>query len=218
MQTLCRAVGDYSLLLTRGYAPKSALKLVGDRFQLTKRQRLAVMRSACSDQQRASRRRRCVSAEDLRGKTVALDGYNVLITLEAALSGAFILVGRDGCYRDLAGIHGTYRRVSQTETALCLWGEFLEQRGVLHATWYLDRPVSNSGKLRAFIGQVAEAHHWPWEVCLCFNPDKELVSSEVVVVSSDSVVLDGCGAWANLGAEIIGQGIPGVRLCDFSGG
>jgi len=46
------AVEDFSLLLTKGYAEKSALKLVGDRFSFTERQRLAVMRCACSDEQR----------------------------------------------------------------------------------------------------------------------------------------------------------------------
>ncbi|MHC4126245.1 MAG: DUF434 domain-containing protein, partial [Planctomycetota bacterium] len=45
------AVADFSLLLTKGYSDNSALKLVGDRFSLSKRQRLAVMRNACSDQQ-----------------------------------------------------------------------------------------------------------------------------------------------------------------------
>ena len=52
---LREAVADFSLLLTKGYADKSALKLVGDRFSLTQRQRLAVMRGSCSDQQLQSR-------------------------------------------------------------------------------------------------------------------------------------------------------------------
>ncbi len=81
------AVGDFSLLLTKGYAQKSALKLVGDRFSLTERQRLAVMRSACSDEQLASRSERRVATEDFAGQSLAVDGYNVLITIEAAMSG-----------------------------------------------------------------------------------------------------------------------------------
>ena len=43
------AVADFSMLLTKGYADKSALKLVGDRFELTSRQRLAVLRGSCSE-------------------------------------------------------------------------------------------------------------------------------------------------------------------------
>lgn len=47
---LCQAVADLSWLLGRGYAINSALKLTGDRYNLTDRQRLAVRRSACSDE------------------------------------------------------------------------------------------------------------------------------------------------------------------------
>ena len=57
------AVADLSWLLSRGYAEPSALKLVGDRFQLTERQRIAVMRSACSDQALQHRRQTQVPAE-----------------------------------------------------------------------------------------------------------------------------------------------------------
>ena len=41
---LCTAVADLSWLLGRDYAPVSALKLVGDRYSLTERQRQAVRR------------------------------------------------------------------------------------------------------------------------------------------------------------------------------
>ena len=85
------ALADFSLLLTKGYAGKSALKLVGDKFSLTERQRLAIMRSACSDQQLTSRRQREVKVAELAGQPIAIDGYNVLITIEAAISGAVFL-------------------------------------------------------------------------------------------------------------------------------
>jgi hypothetical protein len=124
---LREAVADFSLLLTKGYAEKSALKLVGDHFSLTQRQRLAVMRSSCSDQRRQSRLARRVSVEASAGQPLAIDGYNLLITIEAALSGGLIFQGRDGCFRDLASIHGTYRKVEETVPALRLIGEFLTE-------------------------------------------------------------------------------------------
>ena len=61
------AVGDYSLLLSKGYAAKSSLKLVGDRFGLTVRQRLALMRSACSDEQRSVREKNRFAIEKAAG-------------------------------------------------------------------------------------------------------------------------------------------------------
>ena len=84
------AMADYAMLLTKGYAHKSSLKLVGDKFALTERQRMALMRSACSDDQLASRNQRRIAVDALAGQRIAIDGYNVLITIEAAMSGGVI--------------------------------------------------------------------------------------------------------------------------------
>lgn len=210
------ALADFSLLRTKGYAEKSALKLVGDRFSLTQRQRLAVMRSACSDQQLASRSNRRVELKDLAGQSIAIDGYNLLITIEAAMSGGVIFKGRDGCYRDLASIHGTYRKVTETLPALKLIGEFLQETGVGKTLWLLDSPVSNSGRLKALIGDLARRNNWNWNIELLISPDAELKKSKLIVASSDSVVLDDCKKWANLAAEIIIRKCPSAILIDFS--
>ncbi len=211
------ALADFSLLLTKGYAEKSALKLVGDRLSLTERQRLAIMRSACSDEQLGSRNQRCVAIENLAGQPIAIDGYNVLITIEAAMSGGVIFEGRDGCFRDLASIHGTYRKVTETIPALQLVGEFLKEIGVSEATWLLDSPVSNSGRLKTLIGELARKSNWNWEIELLLSPDAALKKTADVVVSSDSVVLDGCKRWTNLAAEIIAQKLPTTTMIDLSG-
>ena len=210
-ETLLRlreALADFSLLLTKGYADKSALKLVGDRFSLTQRQRLAVMRCACSDQQLQSRRDRCVEISALAGRDIAIDGYNLLITIEAALSGGLIFRGRDGCFRDLASIHGTYRKVEETIPALELIGTFLHDLGVASALWLLDSPVSNSGRLKTLMTQIAQQHQWPWTIRLSLNPDAELKQTDQIVATTDSVILDTCGRWANLAAEVITRNLP----------
>ena len=80
------AVADLSWLLSRGYAENSALKLVGDRLQLTERQRIAVMRPTCSDQALQHRHQTQVPAERLAGERLDIDGFNVLTTVEAALA------------------------------------------------------------------------------------------------------------------------------------
>ncbi len=211
------ATADFSLLLTKGYAEKSALKLVGDKFSLTQRQRLAVMRSACSDQHLASRNQRCVAIKNLAGQEIAIDGYNILITVEAAMSGACVFKGRDGCFRDLASIHGTYRKVTETIPALELVGEFLKEIGVIETLWLLDSPVSNSGRLKTLIGEQARDNNWNWEIKLLLSPDAELKKTDLIVASSDSVVLDDCKRWANLATEIVKSKLPSVRVIDLSG-
>jgi len=216
LEALRSAVADFSLLLTKGYAEKSALKLVGDRFGLTSRQRMAVVRSACSDQQLSSRRQRLIGPEDLAGRVLAIDGYNILITIEAALSGGIVFKGRDGCFRDIASIHGTYRKVSETIPAVELVGEFLQSLGAEGAEWLLDSPVSNSGRLKTLIRKLAGQHQWRWDVKLLPNPDVELAKTELPVASSDGVVLDRCGRWVNLSRAVIESCVPEARVVDLS--
>jgi hypothetical protein len=210
------AVADFSMLLTKGYAEKSSLALVGDRFSLTQRQRLAVMRSACSDQQMQSRLERCVPTEALAGQPIAIDGYNLLITIEAAMSNGLIFKGRDGCFRDLASIHGTYRKVEETIPALQLIAAFLIETRIAHALWLLDSPVSNSGRLKTLIAQLAQKDGWPWEIRLTISPDAELSKTDTIVVSTDSVILDACQRWTNLATEIIAQRLPQTMVIDLA--
>ena len=210
------ALADFSLLLTKGYAGKSTLKLVGDKFSLTERQRTAIMRSACSDQQLVTRRSREVKLADPGGQAVVIDGYNVLITIEAAMSGACVFKGRDGCFRDLASIHGTYRKVTETIPAVQLIGEFLKEHNAGNCLWLLDSPVSNSGRLKTLIGELARKNEWEWDIELLPSPDAKLIKTDLTAASSDSVVLDGCKRWVNLARAIIEEKVPEARLVDLS--
>ena len=216
VEGLRNALADFSMLLTKGYADKSALKLVGDKFSLAQRQRLAIMRSACSDQQLNLRKQRQVEVTDLADKPLVIDGYNILITVEAAMSGAVVFRGRDGCCRDLASIHGTYRRVTETIPAIELIGKFLKDKSVSKSLWLLDSPVSNSGRLKKLIGELAQKKGWELNVELLSSPDAELIKTEDIVTSSDSVVLDGCRRWVNLAGAIIEEKLPDTWLLDLS--
>jgi len=210
------AIADFSLLLTKGYAEKSSLKLVGDRFSLTERQRLAIMRSACSDQELKSREKREIKITEVANQAVVIDGYNILITIEAAMSGGVIFKGRDGCFRDLASIHGTYRKVSETIPAVQLIGEFLNKISVANCLWLLDSPVSNSGRLKTLIGELASENEWDWEIELLTSPDAKLIKTDLTVASSDSVVLDNCKSWVNLARAIIEKKLSKAHIVDLS--
>lgn len=208
---LREATGDLSWLLTRGYSETSAVALVGDRFQLTSRQRNAVRRCACSDYLCAQRRVTCVTLESLADARVEIDGYNLLTTIESALAGAVVLIGRDGAVRDIAGVRGTYRTVEETAPALALIAQVLRNKAS-EVVWYLDSPVSNSKKLAALLRRYGEEHKLPWDVAVIQNPDAVLRSSENVVVSADSQILDHCRRWLNLAEHIIVHSIPGAFL------
>ena len=202
-----RAVHDLSWLLSRGYPSDSAVALVGDRYRLAHRQRIALRRMACGDDvltDRFARRMPDKSALD----RVILDGFNVLITVESALGGAVVLEGRDGCYRDLAGLRGTYRIVQETMPAARAIGRALARRGGPEATWLLDRPVSNSGRLATLLREVAASEAWPWHVSLENEVDALLRTGERLIASADSAVLDGPVRWFNLARAVIDEEVP----------
>ncbi|WP_169977728.1 DUF434 domain-containing protein [Tautonia rosea] len=215
---LREAVADLAWLLGRGYAEGSSLKLVGDRHRLPDRSRKAVVRSTCSDSQRTGRLARRLDLDTIAGRTLRIDGFNVLTTIEAALGGAPLLLGRDGSLRDLAGVHGTYRRVEETRPAIDLIGEALAEWRVGPCLWLLDRPVSNSGRLAAILREEASARGWAWEVELPFNPDAELITgpAEAVVASADSEVLDRCAWWFPMARQVVEKRVPGAWIVDLS--
>jgi hypothetical protein len=200
---LLNALADMHYLLSRNYPPKASLALVGNRYQLVQRQQQALQGMACSAEEISNRKKKELSPSALKDQTILLDGFNVLIILETALSGGFIFEGLDGCYRDIASVHGTYKKAQHTEEALTLIGNTLQQLQLQKVIWVFDAPISNSGKLKSICYELAEKHGFPWEIILDNHPDKYLIDNKGLVCSSDGWVLNECAAWFNLGAFII---------------
>jgi hypothetical protein len=208
---LLQALEDMRYLLSRNYPPKASLALVGNRYQLVQRQLQALQGMACSAEEISKRKEKELSPAALKDQTILLDGFNVLIILETALSGGFIFEGLDGCYRDIASVHGTYKKAQHTEEALVITGNTLQQLQLQKVMWVFDAPISNSGKLKGVCYELAEKHSFPWEIILDNHPDKYLIDNKGLVCSSDGWVLNECAAWFNLGAYIINN-IPNVKL------
>lgn len=216
LPVLRAAVSELSWLLTRGYTMKGALKLVGDRYTLTDRQRLAVSRAACPDQSKARRAEMLVPIDAVAKEDLIVDGFNLIITVEAALSGGLLMLCRDSCIRDLSGVHGSYRSVNETDDAIRLIGESLETLRPASVAWVLDRPISNSGRLAKRIRDTALEKGWNWSVEVVFNPDAEISASDRIVISSDSHVLDRVLRWLNFNRLLIEKALDDLWLIDLS--
>jgi hypothetical protein len=216
LSSLREATGELSWLLSRRYALKSALKLVGDRHNLAARQRLAISRAACSDEQREHRKTTRLDLEAISGERLIVDGFNLIITVEAALGGGVLIICRDGTLRDLSGVHGSYRDVSETGAAIGLIGEMLDTANPASAKWLLDRPISNSGRLGQMIVEMATERRWPWTVGLVTNPDSIILSSGEIAVTSDSIVLDGATRWVNLALRLVRERVAQAWIVDLS--
>lgn len=197
------AIKDLSFLLTRGYGAKSSTELVGNRYRLNSRQQKALVRMSAAMPNLEIRKEKERRSTQLAEQTVLIDGFNLLILLESVLSDAFVFKSQDGTYRDLASVHGSYRRVNQTEKAIVLAGNVLKDLGVKKVIWYFDSPVSNSGRMKNMLLEISLKYGFNWNVHLSQNPDMELVKSLDIAITSDAWILDECAQWFNLGAYLI---------------
>jgi hypothetical protein len=199
------AVRDLSWLRTRGYAEASATKLVGDRYQLRGRQRIAMGRCACSDSAQGLRDSKRCDPETTSARPLVIDGLNVITTIEVALAGGVLLLCRDGCMRDMASFHGNYRLVQETERAVAILMEVVESIDPCEVMVYIDRPVSNSGRLAETVRRAALAKKLRLEAVTADRVDETLKNSTAVVASADSAILDRCDSWLNLARLAVEQ-------------
>jgi len=202
-------------LLNRGYSVKNASTFVGNHHLLSERQRLAIARAISPEQQIQIRKQKQLSDSDLKGKTIHIDGFNTIITLEIAFSESLLLDCMDGTIRDLAGLRGTYRLVDKTDTALNAIRETLSKLQIEKAFFYLDAPVSNSGRLAQRIYELFEGAPFAVETKIENAVDFLLKQQGGYLITADAIILDECKSWYNLNRNIIDkhfQNYPYVKL------
>ena len=195
LATLRTASRHICYLIDEGYDLVQAVTFVGNRFSLSERQRFAILRSISSKEQLKCRKAK--ELPDISGGEVWIDGFNTIITLEVMLSGSPVFEGMDGTVRDLAGLHGTYRIIPETEKAVRMLFDVLKELKVGKVHILLDEPISNSGKLKVLIAEVAESCGVSPDIVLLKEVDKALWEKENVI-SSDSIILDHCKSWVNI--------------------
>ncbi|WP_431166672.1 DUF434 domain-containing protein [Tenacibaculum halocynthiae] len=207
------AVFDMSFLLERGYGESSSCELVGNRYKLNKRQQQAIKGMAASETAVVHREKTKISVENLEGTTLIIDGFNQLILLESILSEAYVFKGRDGAYRDLSNLYGTYKSVRQTEKSIEVFAEFFKKYSVLKVVWVFDAPVSNSGRMKTKLTDYANEKGYNWEVIQENNPDKFIINSNFIGVTSDAWILDKTKSWANIIEVLIPENYPFLITC-----
>ncbi|MCG8584817.1 MAG: DUF5616 domain-containing protein [Pirellulales bacterium] len=116
----------------------------------------------------------------------------------------------------MASMHGSYRKVDETIPALRVLGALLAEWNVAECRWLLDQPVSNSGRLKTILLQLADESNWDWQVDLVPDPDRDLIATDQIVASSDSQILDNADRWFNLARLAIEMRVEGAWVVDLS--
>ena len=203
-EVLRRAAFETRWILNRGYGMDQTITFIGNHHMLSRRQRMALYRSVMPEEEKKLHAEREV--RELSGE-VFIDGFNIIISLEVALSGSLMLLGDDGVIRDLAGLHGTYRIIDKTPTAISLLKEeLLLHPGITGLNFYLDRPVSNSGRLKTLIEEIFR--DIPGTVVQLLDGPDTALRGKQNVLSADSIVMNESGSWYNVVRRILERRIP----------
>ena len=206
LMLLSKAADEMRYLLNRGYQTKQASTFIGNHYMFSERQRLALARTISSDESVKLRRKKLI-IDCMEMPEVHIDGFNIIITLEVALSGSPVFESMDGTIRDLAGLRGTYRIIDKTEAAIDLVMLWLEQYSIHKAIFYLDAPVSNSKRLASLLREKAQNYQVKVEVEVIPHVDVTLETLDHVI-TSDGIILNKCKSWINMNREVILKQVP----------
>ena len=196
-----KAAYELYFLLNQGYPIKQTATFIGNHYMFSERQRLALVRTISSYEDCNSRFSKLITKfNDV--STVHIDGFNTIITLEVALSGSPVFRSLDGTIRDLAGLRGNYRIIDKTEQAIHLIYQWLVSKEIHEAFFYIDSPVSNSGRLANMVKEMASMYEL--QVQTYVIPDVDItLEKKANVITSDAIILNKCISWVNMNQEII---------------
>lgn len=211
-QNLARAANDARWLLERGYPRQRVIDLTGDRYGLDADARQMLGRGVFSPAEAGARRGKLQGLAALRGANPAIDGHNVIITLENALRGEVLLLADDGAVRDIARLGRNHKPGPESLHAARMAVEALARAEVARADFMLHAPLPKSGWLAAEIRAMLEAAGLKGDARTVDSPRARLRGWPGPVCSADSAVIDNAHTPVDLAGEIIRAMTPHMDL------
>ncbi len=181
---------DLRFLLNRDYDKARAIKFVGNKYQLDKSERHILYRALYSDDEINAIKKKLMPFEQISGKHLVIDGYNVLITVESILKNKTIIDCDDGVIRDVSGVFGSHVITSVTNNSLNLiLSQFAENPPKL-LQFFFDSQVSKSGELSQIIREKMNELNLSGEAKTVKQVDTTLKRLNCdIVATSDTIII-----------------------------
>ncbi len=210
---LLRALAkDLRYLLDRGYHKGPALNFLANRWQLTSLEREILTRAIFAKEEAIRRKKKRGLIKDLKGRSLVVDGHNVLITIESALRGLPVFWGDDGFVRDASRLSRKFKKTVQTIEALKALGKALAKLPLAQVVIYFDAPLSRSGELAAQAREILKTQRFTLEVYTVPSADLCLRKAPLIA-TSDSALIDQASKVFDLGAYTLkGLGLKPFKL------
>ncbi|MBN1195980.1 MAG: DUF434 domain-containing protein [Candidatus Aminicenantes bacterium] len=186
---LLEAAEDYVGFLERGYPGKPLLQLVGNRYNLNRRQRHILFRGIST--RNASERRRARLIEKVCGKKVLLDAYNVLFTVMNHLLGNPLFLSSDGILRDVGDTRGRIHDHERFQRAMELVCDWLTAQFPQAVVAVFDSPVSHSAEHAMAMKAYMQERNLGGDADLARSADHVIKQCDGdVIATSDSIIID----------------------------
>jgi len=200
---LLDAAADFRFLLTRGYPRTAALGLVGNRYGLEHTARQLLHRGVFAPVAAMARRTKLRRLRDLPGHPLALDGHNVLITLECAGRGLPLVAADDGFIRDVGEISRAFQVSPATDRVLELMADYLADHTAGPVEVFYDAPLSLSGELARRTREIFASRNLAVQAAAVPVPERLLSAFTGAIATSDTALIDAHAAVVDLAGEII---------------
>ena len=212
---LAAAAADFRFLLARGYPRHAALGLVGNRYGLDHTARQLLHRGVFAPAVAAARRAKLWRLREVTGRPLALDGHNVLITLECAGRGLPLVAADDGFIRDVGEISRAFKVSPATDRVLALAADYLADHAAGPLQVFYDAPLSLSGELARRTREIFASRGLAVQAAAVPVPERHLTGVTGAIVTSDTALIDAHDTVVDLAGEIIRRH-PAWRLIDLS--
>lgn len=186
---LMKAAKEYLWLLSKGYPQQQSLKLVGDKFMLTREMRQVLYRGISSEEKAARRKGMIGTVKE--GDLVLIDTYNVLFTVSNYLLGRPLFISNDGILRDAGEMRGRILNKPLFNRAVGLFLDVLQEWSGATYLLYLDEPVSFSGRLAIELSKDMAEMDIEGEAITVPSPDRMLMhEASDAICTSDTAIID----------------------------
>jgi len=178
---------DLKYLLNRNYRKKSALDFVTNHYGLNLFERNFFGRCVFSDDHLdIVNKKRTDLIEFSKSKSFAIDGFNVLITLESLIEGIAIIC-EDNVIRDLKYQKG-YKLTEKSEETIGIMLKSILNLNLNNFDVYFDQQTSKSGEISKITRNLMEKYSISGEVILSKKVDFELKQYEFVATSDFHII------------------------------
>jgi hypothetical protein len=218
--SLEHAAADIRYLLDRCYPPGGAVAFVCNHYRLNDEARFLLSRAVISRSVAEKRRGKFLPCGAIKGNTILIDGYNIVIGMESVLNKEAFLCD-DDVVRDIKGIFRNFKASENTQEAVGLTLQFLKENNPAYVCFILDSQISKSGLFAKMLREKISISGLKGDAKTSKHTDYDIKNSNYIVASSDGVIIDAAEKVVNFLSCLVSRyphlGAGVARISGFSG-